>query len=69
MCEADGTWHGASHTCVEMICDSLPTLPHGEALKNEGVWPQIANLSCHPGYNLIGDEVVMCSLGSWMDFK
>ncbi|KAG0721266.1 Sushi, von Willebrand factor type A, EGF and pentraxin domain-containing protein 1 [Chionoecetes opilio] len=69
VCEADGAWHGAAHTCVEVKCDALPYLLYGAALSSEGVFPQTATLSCHPGYILYGDQVAMCSLGQWLDYN
>ncbi|XP_063877551.1 sushi, von Willebrand factor type A, EGF and pentraxin domain-containing protein 1-like isoform X4 [Scylla paramamosain] len=69
VCEADGTWHGAVPTCVEMICDAPPILPHGKGLLNEGTWPQVASLTCNYGYNLTGDTKVFCRQGHWMDFN
>lgn len=69
MCEADGTWRGAAPTCVEMTCDTPPILPHGKGLLNEGIWPQVATLTCNYGYNLTGDTTAVCRQGLWMDFK
>lgn len=69
MCEADGTWHGASHTCVEKLCVEPPLLLNGEAFIDGTTQPQKATFSCNLGYNVTGDEVTTCSLGQWLTYK
>ncbi|XP_050712143.1 sushi, von Willebrand factor type A, EGF and pentraxin domain-containing protein 1-like isoform X3 [Eriocheir sinensis] len=69
VCEADGTWHGDSYTCVESLCSEPPPLLNGEALIDKTVRPQRATFSCNHGYSLTGDEMVTCSLGHWLDYN
>ncbi|KAG7158260.1 Sushi, von Willebrand factor type A, EGF and pentraxin domain-containing protein 1-like 3 [Homarus americanus] len=69
VCEANGEWVGDDPSCVAKLCDYLPELTHGHAVKQEEVYPQTATLSCDPGYNQLGDSTVECNLGQWQEFN
>lgn len=69
VCEADGTWLGASPTCVESVCVEPPPLLNGKAQVHKTVQGQISVFSCNLGYNLTGDKETTCSLGHWIEYK
>lgn len=69
MCEVNGEWVGGSHTCVERLCEESPSLAFGSVTRDDKTQPQKVYFSCLPGYNLVGDSFVTCSLGKWQDYK
>ncbi|XP_042878589.1 sushi, von Willebrand factor type A, EGF and pentraxin domain-containing protein 1-like isoform X2 [Penaeus japonicus] len=69
VCEVNGEWVGGSHTCVERLCEESPNLSFGVVTRDDKSRPQAAYFSCLPGYNIVGDSYVTCSMGQWQDYN
>ncbi|XP_051955250.1 complement receptor type 2-like [Xyrauchen texanus] len=64
-CGADGSWTPAVPTCEPMKCPVID-LPNGQASPSEGVFDTIVQITCSPGFKLIGVQELRCGAdGSW----
>uniref|UniRef100_M3ZHP6 Sushi, von Willebrand factor type A, EGF and pentraxin domain containing 1 n=1 Tax=Xiphophorus maculatus TaxID=8083 RepID=M3ZHP6_XIPMA len=66
VCQADGTWSHAYHSCVPAHCGRPSPIPHGRVLGSETGFNRKLKYECDEGYKLIGDPTVVCqSDGLW----
>ena len=66
ICQADGTWSGATPTCVIANCPGLPGPNGGTVFAATLTYGSTATYSCLAGYNLSGAPTRLCqSDGTW----
>ena len=66
ICQADGTWSGATPTCVIANCPGLPGPNGGTVFAATLTYGSTATYSCFAGYTLSGAQTRLCqSDGTW----
>ncbi|XP_078664124.1 uncharacterized protein LOC144907195 [Branchiostoma floridae x Branchiostoma belcheri] len=58
-CQADTTWSGATPTCTRKQCPLLAAPANG-AMTGSNFYQDVAQFTCDPGYNLLGNPALTC---------
>jgi CUB/sushi domain-containing protein len=65
-CQSDGTWSGASPSCVLVDCGALPGPANGSVSAPTTTYGSTATYSCSSGFTLAGSATRVCQAsGAW----
>lgn len=68
ICDSDGLWNGPPPRCEPVLCPNPPLIPNGfgTLVSNSTRFDSIVEYACDPGFELIGDNRIVCNrAGYW----